>query len=189
VRDLQVYAADTMVQTALDRHEWSGRLAPDSATPTLAVAFSDVTGIKASQHVQPHLQLTIDPASGGRRQWTLRITLQHTGTNDEDPFYAGAMHWWSEVTLPAGSQWLSSNPASAPDSELPNGGSYALDLYPQETKSTTVIFSMPDQDELLIRRQPGLTPAGLAVIEPGCQESFTTTLTREVTVNLSTLCG
>jgi hypothetical protein len=83
---------------------------------------------------------------------------------------------------------MSSDPAPAPYPAAPNGGSYQLELYPQHTKHLTIAFTMPDTKRLLIRRQPGLTPADLTVTSPGCQTPFTATLTNDITLDLGSLC-
>ncbi len=187
-RDLQVYAADPAVQAMFDQLGWTGRLDPGTSIPVLAVAFSDTTATKASQRVQPDLRLTLEPPVNGRRNGTLQIALKHTGTDSEDPFYAGYMRWWTEVVLPPGSSRVSSDPAPAPDPEAPNGGSYTVDLFPQQTGRISVAFSMPDARSLLVRRQPGLTTADLTVTSSGCQSPTTATLTNDVVIDLGSLC-
>jgi hypothetical protein len=118
----------------------------------------------------------------------LHADLEHTGTNSEDSFYAGYLRWLAEVVLPAGSSRVSSDPAPAPDPAAPNGGSYQLELYPQQTKHLTIAFTMPGTKRLLICWQPGLTPAELTVTSPGCQTPFTATLTNDITLDLGSLC-
>ena len=86
----------------------------DTHKAVLAVNFSDTTATKASQRVHAHLRLTFQPPVDGRHAGTLHADLEHTGTNSEDSFYTGYLHWWAKVVLPDGSSRVSSDPAPAP---------------------------------------------------------------------------
>jgi hypothetical protein len=98
----------------------------------------------------------------------LQLYLQNTGTNSEDPFYAGLQRWWVEATLPTGAGVTVAQPTPQPDPEAPSGGSYLVDVYPQQVGYVSVTFTMPDTTTLLLRRQPGVVPLRFHVTVEGC---------------------
>lgn len=187
-RDLQVYAVDPRLQAMADEQRWSGRLLPQPDTPTLALNAASLVTTKASRAVHPQVTLTIEPPVDGQRVVTLTADFIHTGDPAADPYYAGYQRWWVEVTLPEGSTRLDSSHEPEPDPNAPNGGSYELELFAGETTQFAVRFTMPDYPQLLIRRQPGISPVELTAETPGCQAPFTAALTADLTLDLTTLC-
>ncbi|MBX5445397.1 DUF4012 domain-containing protein [Sphaerobacter sp.] len=187
-RDVQVYAVDPRLQAMADEHRWSGRLLPQPGVPTLALNASSLVTTKASRAVHPQVTLTIEPPVNGQRIVTLAADFVHTGDPTADPYYAGYQRWWVEVTLPEGSTRLDSSHEPQPDPDAPNGGSYDLEIFAGETTHFTVRFTMPDSPQLLIRRQPGITPVELTATTQGCQAPVTATLTADLTLDLTTLC-
>lgn len=187
-RDIEFFSSDTGVEGWLDQRAWSGRLIPNPSVPTLAVSFGNLVSNKASLRMEPSIELSIGPPENGRRQVTADIFLQHTGTREEDPFYAGFMRWWVEVQLPAGATLESSNTPSQPDPDAPNGGSYLVELFPQQRGYVAITFSMPDNPLLLIRRQPGVNPIALRAGQPGCNTPLRASVTQDVVVSLPDLC-
>lgn len=188
-RDLQYYSQDAEVQAALDDRNWAGSLIPEPGTPTLAVAFANVAINKASLAMQPTMSLELGELEGGRREATLSMDLKHTGADEEDPLYGGFQRWWIEVWLPEGSTLLDSNPGQVRNPESPNGGSYLIEIFPGDTGELELTFSMPEQAELLVRRQPGLTPVEFSITDTRCERTLDETLTEDVTFNIATLCG
>lgn len=187
-RDIQIYASNQQVQSAVERRNWAGQLAPNPNTPNLAVTFANVALSKASLAMQPSVSLSVGPPSNGRRQVTLKINLFHSGTSSEDPFYYGFQKWWVEVSLPKGSQRLANQPAAQPDPQAPNGGGYLIPIYPQQTGHIQVAFSMPATNELLVRRQPGVSTVKLTVTNQACGQQSTVEETRDIYLNLGAVC-
>ncbi len=188
VRDVQAYSPDAHVEGMLDARAWSGRLAPQPDVPTLAVTFANLVLVKDSLRMEPALNLQLGDVQNGMRQATLTITLKNTGTNAEDPFYAGFQKWWVQVGLPQGSRLTSSDPASLPDPEAPNGGSYKIDLFPQQTGKIVVTFAMPESDTLLVRRQPGVSTVTFTASSGSCQKPATLKMNGDSAVSLDALC-
>lgn len=188
-RDLQYYSHDPEVQAALDDRNWAGSLVPTPGTPTLAVAFANVAINKASLAMQPTMSLDLGDLQNGQREATLTMELQHTGEDEQDPLYGGFQRWWIEVWLPEGSTLTRSDPALVPNPESPNGGSYLVELFPGDRGEFEVEFSMPEHESLLVRRQPGLTPADLTVTDTRCERSVDEKLTQDITFDIGTLCG
>jgi hypothetical protein len=169
-RDIQAYVAHPEVQQWLDRYAWTGRLQPRTDTPTVAVVFGSLVAHKADLVMQPSMTAEIGPEANGMREVTLEIGLQHTGTNEDLPFYSGFHRWWIEVTLPDGAQLHDTSKSAQPDPNAPNGGAYLVELFPQQSDTLTLTFSIPADDELLIRRQPGVNPVELTATLAGCTE-------------------
>lgn len=188
VRDLQLFARAAPLQAKLDAQGWTGRLLPDPATPTLAVNVASLVTTKASMQVHPSLTLTVEPPTAGQRRATLTLAFRHEGDPDDDPFYSGFQRWWVELTLPEGSTRLESTHDPMPDPAAPNGGSYDVEIFPQQTTELTVSFTMPDSDTLLLRRQPGVNPVALTIGTPDCATPLTGTLDTDTTITLATLC-
>ena len=115
--------------------------------------------------------------------------LTNTGTIEEDPFYAGFSRWWVEIWLPANSVRGNTHPAPMPDPESPDGGSYLLATFPQETGYVSVSFSMPETDVLLLRRQPGVVPLTYAFVEPVCGARNEFALHADTVVDIGGLCS
>jgi hypothetical protein len=188
-RDLQIYATDSVVQSWLDDQRWTGRMTPDSATPTIGVAFGDLVAHKAGLRMQPRIELTLGPSVDGRREGRLDIYLKHTGTSEEAAFYAGFQRWWVEVYLPEGAvlRWTHDTPQ--PDPAAPNGGSYLIEIFPQWTGYASVTFTIPDAPSVLIRRQPGITQATFVLYRGGCVPPEQVTLTQDVRLDLAPDCA
>ena len=185
-RDLQLYSADPTVQEMLDRRAWSGRLVPDPDTPTLAVSLANLVTNKGSLALQPVLELTLGPLErSGQREARLTLTLTNTARNEDDPFYGGFQRWWIEIMLPPGSQLTGASKPAAPDPEAPNGGSYVMELFPQQQDRLLVNFRMPAADALLLRRQPGVQPLTIRVEVAGCTAPVEFTLERDVRLDLA----
>jgi hypothetical protein len=188
-RDLQLYSADPTVQAMLDRRAWSGRLVPDPETPTLAVSLANLVTNKGSLALQPALELTLGPLEGsGQREARLTLTLANTASNEDDPFYGGFQRWWIEIVLPPGSELTGASKPAAPDPEAPNGGSYVIELFPQQQDRLMVDFRMPAADALLVRRQPGVRPLTVRVEGAGCTAPVELTLKRDVRLDLAGGC-
>jgi hypothetical protein len=157
-RDVQFYAANGTLQSWLAARSWTGSLAPDHGQPTLDLVLANVNNNKASDRLNPYVNLRVGPAEDGRRTVTVQLYLQNTGTNEEDPFYAGYQRWWVEATLPAGAGVTVAQPTPTPDPEAPSGGSYYVPVYPQQVGYVSITFTMPDTPTLLLRRPPGVVP-------------------------------
>ncbi len=188
VRDIQVYAADPKLEALADQHGWTGRIDPSPIAPTLAITFANVTLQKSSEFMHPSLHFTLSPVSSGRRTVTLDITIDNTGPMGEDPLYSGFQTWWIQVGLPAGSQRLSASLPAQPDPAAPNGGTYAVGVNPQEERTVTVVFSIADDTPFLLRRQPGVTNALVAIDDTTCGEHELFSLDRDHIVTLAGLC-
>lgn len=187
-RDIQGYSVDPGVESFLDERGWSGRLVPDPSTPTLAVTFANMVATKSSQRMSPTATLHLGELADGTREATLDITLTHTGTNDEDPYYSGFQRWWVQVSLPEGSSVVSTLDAPQDDPDAPNGGAYLVEIFPQQSGTVSITFRMPESDRLLVRRQPGVTPVELAVDADGCEPFETTTLDADQTLDIAAHC-
>lgn len=187
-RDIQAYTPDQTVESLLDKRGWSGRIVPTAGVATLAVNFANLVLVKDSLRMDPSLDLQLGPSENGARMATLTIQLKNTGTTGEDPFYAGFQKWWVEVTLPDGSSVAARDPASLPDPAAPNGGSYRIDLFPQETGKIVIRFSMPDVERLLVRRQPGVHSLSVDVSAGTCQISSNVNVTRDEILDLHAKC-
>jgi hypothetical protein len=186
-RDLQIYATDPAVQSELDRHQCTGRLAPITGEPTLAVTYANLVLAKTSLDMRPRLALRVEQPKDGQREVTLDIDLRNGTVADEDLIYAGFQRWWVEVRLPDGSTLLS-DPGPMHDPDAPNGGSYLAALFPNQTGRVSVRFTMPDTPSMLVRRQPGVRPGDVVVSQFGCEPSPATELDHDLRFNLSALC-
>lgn len=182
-RDIQLYSANPAVEQALDKQAWSGRIAPEPQTPTLAVTFANVAINKASLEMHPSIALALGNVIDGRQQVTLTMDLHHTGSTAEDPLFAGFQKWYVEVVLPESSALLGSTPQPLANPEAPNGGSYQIDLFPQQIGHLSIQFSMPATSTLLIRRQPGLNPVQLSLTTP-CRHQPAEPVTKDVQLNV-----
>lgn len=189
IRDIQVYMADPTAQAWLDQRGWTGRIEQRSDNPSLTIVLANVVTNKASLRLIPKAELTLGAIDQGMRQATLEMWLTNTGTNEEDPFYAGFSRWWVEIWLPANSTWEGSHPEPMGDPEAPDGGSYLIAIFPQETGYLSVTFQMPEVDALQLRRQPGVVPLSFGVQDPACGARFETTVVRDVSVPTGALCG
>ncbi len=170
-RDLQVYSANPTVQSLIVQRRWAGQLVSDETEPTIAVTFANVAFGKSSELMYPSYTLTVGTSSGGTREAHLKITMQHTGSLKDDPFYSGFQRWWIDVTLPAGSRRTGSSLSDVSNPDEPNGGSYEVPLMPGSTESVTIDFVMPDSATLTVRRQPGLHTALVTVADQSCKTS------------------
>jgi hypothetical protein len=186
-RDLQMYVAQPGVQAFLDRRGWSGKLDPHPDVPVLAITYTNFVLEKASMAMDPYYNLHLVPQEDGYRA-IMHMTLEHTGLHDQDPRYFGFQRWWIEVAMPEGSEWIASNYDLQPDPEAHNGGSYKVNLFPEETKEIYVVFTLPEMDELMIRRQPGQVPPDVHVHMPGCDTEWGGYLVRDLMIDLSDRC-
>ena len=185
-RELQVYASNPEIQAIMEERNWAGSLTPEPDLPTVAVTFANVAINKSSLEMQSHVALHIDEAVNGQRRVTLELELEHTGA--DDPLYVEFQRWWIDIMLPAGSSLLTSHHYATPNPDMPNGGSYVVELFPGQSGSVYLSFLMPDTDELRIRRQPGLTPPELAVTQASCEETLQETLDTDITLDLGSGC-
>jgi beta-glucanase (GH16 family) len=124
----------------------------------------------------------------GKREVTLTIDLWNTGLNEDNPFYGGFQRWWTGLFLPSGSTVVAADHPSLPDPDSPNGGSYALDLFPQQHQTLTVTFAMPASDTLLLRRQPGLDLLRVTMSDGACANPFSAWLDQDLTLDLTNVC-
>jgi Protein of unknown function (DUF4012) len=187
-RDVQMFSTDAHTQAWLDERHWSGKLVPDPAQPTLAIVLANVVTNKASMRLDPTVDVELGAVHDGMRDVTLNIHLLNTGTNDEDPFYAGFAKWWVELTLPQGSTRTATQPDPLPDPDSPDGGSYMIAVFPQETGFLSVSFTMPDDPSLFLRREPGAVPLKMSFTDTSCGQSTSVTLTTDTMVPLDALC-
>ncbi|HET9016814.1 MAG TPA: DUF4012 domain-containing protein [Thermomicrobiaceae bacterium] len=187
-RDVQFYSATPAVESLLDQQRWSGRLEPDPGMPTLAVVYGNLVTDKSSTNLQPDTTLTLSAPSGGRIQATLALRLKNTGTGPGTDFYEGFQDWWIQLVLPTGSRVVTRSQAAEPDPQAPNGGAYRMPLAPGQSGSLTVVFSMPQTNVLLLRRQPGVATVQMTVAQQGCSVPALVPLTADRTVELKTLC-
>ncbi|HEU5422173.1 MAG TPA: DUF4012 domain-containing protein, partial [Nitrolancea sp.] len=189
-RDIQAYAADSSVETLLDQRAWTGKLAPNPAAATIAVAYGNIAFGKSSRLLQTAESLTIEPAANGVQRVTLRLDLHHSGDpGNTDTFYSGVQLWWIGLYLPPGSTIQSASQLVASDPSPPNGGSYLVEVRPGESKQLTVTFEMPAAKQLLLRRQSGLTPVKLSVTTPGCSSPAHRVLDRDQQFDLDSGCA
>ncbi|HET7037840.1 MAG TPA: DUF4012 domain-containing protein [Thermomicrobiaceae bacterium] len=189
-RDIQAYSADPSVESLLDQRAWTGKLVPDSADATIAVAYGNMAFGKSSRLLQTTESLAVEPASNGTQRVTLRLDLHHSGPpGNSDPFYSGVQLWWIGLYLPEGSKILSASQAAAPDPSPPNGGSYLVELQPAASRQLTVTFEMPAATHLLLRRQAGLTPVNLSVSTPKCTAPAHRLLDRDQQFDLAAGCA
>lgn len=188
VRDVQIYVDDAAAQRWLDERRWSGRVDIGDGVPTLALTLANVVTNKASQRLEPRVLLTLGPKVGQRRMVTLEMWLKNTGTNEEDPFYAGFSRWWVDIWMPPGSTRVTTHPAPMPDPEAPDGGSYLIAIFPQETGYLSVTFLTPEVDALRFRRQPGVVPLSIVIEDPVCSGRYTFDLTADTVAPFGSLC-
>jgi hypothetical protein len=188
-RDLQIYSADSDVQAIIQERGWAGNMTPEPGVSTLSLTFANVAFGKSSELMHPSYDMVIGPAINGMRDVQLRVTLDHTGSPQDDPFYQGFQRWWVDVTLPEGSQRIGSDIPEVANPEEPNGGSYEVPL-PSGTHATfTIDYRMPDSSILLLRRQAGLTPAKVTIDTPQCPSApRVETLSTDLVVSLANVC-
>jgi hypothetical protein len=187
-RNMQLWMKEPSGQAWLDERRWTGRIVPDPETPTFSLVLANTVTNKASLRMLPSAHMTIGEVVDGRRTVTVEVYYQHTGTNEEDEFYAGFQRWWTELYLPPGSAVVSSHPDPMPDPESPNGGSYMVEIFPQQLGYLSVTFTMPDTQHLLLRRQPGLMPVDYTVDRVGCGEPQHFSLQQDITLDLHSPC-
>jgi hypothetical protein len=187
-RDLQIYVDDPGVQAFLDRRGWTGKLFPDPETPTIAITYTNFILEKASMAMDPSYDLHLVPNEDGSYRVIMHMMLEHTGLHDQDPRYFGFQRWWIEVALPEDSEWLSASHEQQPDPESHNGGSYSIDLFPEETREIYVVFTLPETDRLMLRRQPGQVPPDVNVHTPGCDPEWGGYLVRDLYIELDGEC-
>ena len=188
-RDLQIYSADADVQAIIQTRGWSGSMSPEPGASTLALTFANVAFGKSSELMHPSYDMVIGPPVEGMRDVQLRVTLDHTGSPQDDPFYQGFQRWWVDVTLPEGSQRIGSDIPAIPNPGEPNGGSYEIPL-PSGTHATlTIHFRMPDTSNFILRRQAGLTPAKVTIDTAQCSSApHVETLNSDLIVSLANVC-
>jgi hypothetical protein len=187
-RDLQIYIDEPAVQAFLDRRGWSGKLFPDPDTPTIAITYTNFVLEKASLAMDPSYDLYLTRQNDGSFHAEMRITLEHTGLHDQDPRYFGFQRWWIEVALPEGSELIDASHDQQPDPEAHNGGSYSIDLFPEETREISVVFTLPELEKLMLRRQPGQVPPNVHIHVPGCDPVWAGYLVRDLYIDLEEGC-
>jgi hypothetical protein len=189
-RDLQIYSSDPNVEALIEKRDWAGQMVPVSTQPTLAITYANVAFGKSSELMHPSYTLTLGPSSNGMRSAHLEISMVHTGSPEDDPFYSGFQRWWVDVSLPSGSVRTGSSVADVPNPDEPTGGSYEIPLMPGTAKTVTIDFLMPDDESLRIRRQPGLTSARVTVTEVGCHTPGPAqSLGSDLVYNLNQICA
>ena len=187
-RDIQLYSADPTVEALLDARHWSGRLQPDSKTPTISVNVASVIPNKASRTIQTQMNLDIGKPENGRQQVTLALTLHNTGKAGQEGYYFGEQIWWVAVTLPDGARLGAPSLLAMPDPDAPNGGAYAITLKQGTTQHLTISFSMPEITRLLIRRQPAVNDFAVSAQLPGCSRPDVFTLSTDTALPLNGVC-
>jgi hypothetical protein len=187
-RDLQLYVDAQAVQSFLDRRGWSGKLFPDPDTPTIAITYTNFVLEKASMAMNPYYDLYLEPLDEGGYLATMNMTLEHTGLHDQDPRYFGFQRWWIEVALPDEAEWIDASHERQPDPEAHDGGSYSIDLFPEETREISIEFTLPELDRLMLRRQPGQVPPEVYVHLPGCEPTWGGYLVRDLYIELEDEC-
>lgn len=187
-RDVQVYAEDRAVQQTLDARHWTGRLVPDQDVATFALTFANVAINKASLMMDPNVSLTFGAEQDGMRSVRAVVEMRNTGSNDDDPFYSGFQRWWVDVTLPAGSVLGTTLPNPLPDPDASSGGGYLVEIFPGQTGRIELEFSMPVEETLLLRRQPGVSTVGVDLQVDDCVRPAHVELTADALVTLTQLC-
>jgi hypothetical protein len=187
-RDMQGYFIDDGVQGFVEGRNWAGLLVPYPETPTISATFANITGLKTSLAMQPAMHLEIVDESARDVEAELTISLENRGDAAGDPFYEGFQRWWLEVMLPEGSSVIDTDPRTAPDPDALNGGGYVVNLDTGERKEITIRFAMPQADELLIRRQPGLVTMQSSVYHPDCQSPLEFWVEQDVLMLLGAGC-
>ena len=188
-RDIQTYASDQSVQAALDARGWTGKLVPDPTIPTLAVTMGNVAENKSALTMQPSMDLTFGALQNGKQQVTLKIDLANNGKQGGDPLYDGFQRWYIEVQLPKGSTLDGSQPDALPNPEAPDGGSYLIEIFPQQVGHLTVSFTMPQTDQLVFRRQPGLNDVALKVSSGTCAKPSAVTVRQDLVMSPTSGCN
>ncbi len=188
-RDLQIYSADPNVETLIEKRDWGGRLVANPSKPTVAITYANVAFGKSSELMYPTYKLTLGQLVNGWQSAQLEISMVHTGSPKDDPFYSGFQRWWIDVTLPTGSIRSESSIADVPNPEEPNGGSYEVPLMPGTSTSMTIDFVMPAGQTITFRRQPGLHTAEVSVFNQTCDSSSAIKpLSSDLTFNLGGIC-
>lgn len=188
-RDMQAYHSNDDVQGFLEERTWAGALQPEPGIPTLATVFANVTGLKTSLVMQPEMHLELlQPDTEGVTEAMLTISLRHFGDEQADPFYEGFQRWWLDVVLPEGANLVDTSTEPAPDPGASDGGAYIVDLDVGEQQEIAVRFTMPQTEQLLIRRQPGLRTMVGTVDQHGCAEPVSFELERDAVVALTEEC-
>jgi hypothetical protein len=188
-RDIQIYTNSDAINARLAERQWNGAIQPGPDIPSLAVTFANLVTNKASGRMQPSMSATIGPAENGQRQVKLDITATHTGPFDPDPnaLYTGFQRWWVDVYLPEGATLVSADPLRQPAPDAPDGGSYLIEIFPEQERSIALTFSMPATDRLTLRRQPGLTTMQVH-IAGACSLPDPVNLTTDVVLDLAAVC-
>jgi hypothetical protein len=188
-RDIQIYTADDAVNARLAERHWTGAIQPDPNVPSLAVTFANLVTNKASGRMQPSMTAAFGPIENGQRQVTLDITATHTGPFDPDPdaLYTGFQRWWVDVYLPQGATLQRADPLRQDAPDAPDGGSYLVEIFPEQQDTISLTFAMPASDALTLRRQPGVTTMHVNVTG-SCVMPDTVDLTEDVTLDLAAIC-
>ncbi|HEX3722218.1 MAG TPA: hypothetical protein VHV31_05475, partial [Nitrolancea sp.] len=187
--DLQIYSADPSVQAILAQRSWTGSLIPDPAIPTLSLTYANVAFGKSSELMHSIDNISIGAPVNGMSLVHLEVTLDHTGSPKDDPFYEGFQRWWIDVNLPNGSTFIDSDHDTVTNPDEPNGGSYEVPLASGTEASLSIDFWMPANSELLIRRQAGLTPTQVTVTQTTCTATQkASTLNTDLLVKLGATC-
>jgi hypothetical protein len=180
-RDMQVYFTDHDAQRFIAERGWDGRLIPDPEIPTMAFSFANITGLKTSLAMQSMIVLDIlETDTEGHMEALLTVSLENRGDEQGDPFYEGFQRWWLEVLLPEDASVIGTDPEPAPAPEMMNGGGYVVRIHPGETQQVMIRFTVPQPEEMLIRRQPGLVVPPVTVSAPACEEPATVLFERDL---------
>jgi hypothetical protein len=171
VRDMQVFHEDDDVQAVLEDRNWAGLDDPQQETPTLATTFANITGLKTSLAMQADVELEILGASDDElMEGILTLGINHLGAEAGDPFYEGFQRYWIDLRLPEEANIIDVSPDQADDTEASNAGAYIVDLDVGEREEISIRFSIPWQNSLLVRRQPGVNPIEFSIVHADCDD-------------------
>ncbi len=188
-RDMQAFHVDSDVQELLEERNWAGLIDPEPDIPSLAITFSNVTGLKTSLAMQPSVDLVLDDeATDGSVEATLTVSLAHLGSTTGDPFYEGFQRYWVDIHLPDGSAVLDRQGRTGDDPEAGSGGAFIVNLDIGEIRDVTVQFTMPVQEQLLIRRQPGLVTSEVTLRRSGCNVPLEFVQDRDYIIEMNSTC-
>ena len=188
-RDMQVYHNDPDVQEFLTARNWAGLIDPEPDIPTISSTFANITGLKTSLAMQPHQDLQfLENDTPGVIEGILTLSLDHVGAEEGDPFYEGFQRWWVDVKLPPGAAVVGTEPEPSSDPDASSGGAYIVNLHVGEREDIVIRFSMPETDQLLIRRQPGVVTVQGSASSYGCDYDTEYSVNADILLEIADKC-